>query len=744
MRTTHWETPTSRTAQGRTLLLERYNTLRLAALTAIVALAAALRLDNLASLGYVNHYYTAAVESMLQSWHNFFFVAAEPGGSVSVDKPPVGLWLQAISAHFFGVNGFGVLLPEIVAGLLSVIVVYHLVRRSFGEVAGLLAALALAITPVVVAVDRNNTIDSTLILTLLLAAWAFIVATERGSLRYLLLGAALVGIGFNIKMLEAYLPLPAFYALYFLGSSERLWRKVGNLTLASVLLVVISLSWATIVDLTPADQRPYVGSSGDNSEISLITGYNGMERLLGMGGRGGLLGGFLGGGNLFGVNPFGGSSLGVPGAGAQPNWQLPGGNSLPQRPFRGGGAFRQPGSGANTPFASRGQTNQGGFGSWLGGALSAFGNWLRGGSSGFGRFGSAMGGTGQAGALRLFGPPLSKEASWLLPLGLFGAVLLAFRARPRWPLAPKHQALVLWGLWLLTDMAFFSVAGFFHPYYLATLGAPLAALVGIGIAELWSIHQRHSWLATILLLIAAGITLRLQVNTATAFTHAIWWLPLVIGLAIAGAVLLLAATGLRWRRSAITGFACIVAALLITPGVWSGLTALNSSANQSLPAAYDGESSGPPNSGGLQLNQALLGYLQSHTQGAKYLMAVPSSMQGTDYVLATGRPVLYLGGFMGQDEVVTNEDLSRMAADGELRYIYWNSNTRGRGLGGQSDISAWVAANCVPVQGFDTQTRNSGAPDGTAAGAATNGRAASSGPWGMQVTLYQYNPGARP
>ena len=161
-------------------------------LVAIVVLAAVLRFANLDALGEANHYYTAAVASMLKSWHNLFFVAAEPGGSVSVDKPPVGLWLQAISAYFLGVNGLGVLLPQILAGIMSVILLYPLVRRSFGTAAGLLAALMMAITPIVVATDRNNTMDSTLILTLLLAAWAFIKATESARWRYLLLGAALV------------------------------------------------------------------------------------------------------------------------------------------------------------------------------------------------------------------------------------------------------------------------------------------------------------------------------------------------------------------------------------------------------------------------------------------------------------------------------------------------------------------------------------------------------------------------
>jgi 4-amino-4-deoxy-L-arabinose transferase-like glycosyltransferase len=251
------ETVAANALRARALRLPRERTLGWIGLTAIVVLAAVLRFANLDALGYANHYYAAAVKAMLQSWHNFFFVAAEPGGSVSVDKPPVGLWLQTISAYFLGVNGLGILLPEILAGLLSVIAVYHLVRRSFGTAAGLIAALALAITPVVVATDRNNTIDSTLILTLLLAAWAFIQATETSRFRYLLLGAILVGIGFNIKMLEAYLPLPAFYALYFFGSKDRLLPKLGKLALAGIVLVVISLSWATIVDLTPANQHPY-------------------------------------------------------------------------------------------------------------------------------------------------------------------------------------------------------------------------------------------------------------------------------------------------------------------------------------------------------------------------------------------------------------------------------------------------------------------------------------------------------
>ena len=299
--------------------------------------------------------------------------------------------------------------------------------------------------------------------------------------------------------------------------------------------------------------------------------------------------------------------------------------------------------------------------------------------------------------------------------------------------SPKHQALVLWGGWLVTGGVFFSVAGFFHEYYLSILGAPLAALVGIGAGELWAIRKRYRWVAAILLIAAAGGTLVYQLSVAREFVGSVWWLqPTVVALA-AGAVLLAATVIRDWRRVAAVGFGCVIASLMIIPGVWSVLTALHSSDNQSLPAAYDGRSSGPPNSGGLTVDQSLLSYLEAHTQGTKYLMAVPSSMQGSDYVLATGRPVLYLGGFDGNDQVVTTSELSKMVADGELRYIYWDASGRGS-FGINSDISSWVLVHGTSVQGFNTETQNAGAPGGTSRGPAGAGFGFRGG---MQITLYR-------
>ena len=202
---------------------------------------------------------------MLASWGNFFFGSFDPAGIVTVDKPPVAIWIQAASAKLFGFNGISVLAPQALMGVASVILTYYLVRRVFGAGAGLLAGLALAITPISVAVDRDNLPDSALVLVLLLATWALSRAAETGQLKWLLTAMALVGLGFNVKMLAAFVVLPTFYLAYFLAAPGSRWTRIGNLACATVVLVATSLSWATIVELTPTDKRPYIGGSKNNS-----------------------------------------------------------------------------------------------------------------------------------------------------------------------------------------------------------------------------------------------------------------------------------------------------------------------------------------------------------------------------------------------------------------------------------------------------------------------------------------------
>jgi len=273
----------------------------------------------------------------------------------------------------------------------------------------------------------------------------------------------------------------------------------------------------------------------------------------------------------------------------------------------------------------------------------------------------------------------------------------------------EHQALALWGGWALTAAVFFSCAEFFHEYYLVMLAPPLAALLGIGFASLWRMQKTRPALAASLAAIAAGLTLTVQFFTASHYSDNLTWLAAPGALCGLGIVLLLATAQPALQRGRIYAYGCATAALLLIPLVWSALSALHSSPNQSLPAAYAGDtSSGPPNRGGLQVNQKLLDLLNTDTQDVEYLLAAPSSMQGADYVLATGRPVLYIGGFLGSDPIVDAAGLAQMVANGELRYMYWDTSNRSR-----NDISRWVQSACTLMPGFAARVRNGGAPDGT-------------------------------
>ena len=255
--------------------------LNLLALVMIVLIGAFLRFYQLGASSIGNEYYAAAVKSMLTSWHNFFFVAFEPGGSVSVDKPPLGLWLEAASAFLLGMNGFALAFPNALAGTLSILVLFSLVKKQFGWLAGLIAALVLAVTPVTIATERNNTMDGMLVFVLLLATWAVWKSIEKGRFAHFLLGMVLVGLGFNIKMLQALMILPALFAVYFFGAKSGWLRRVLQLGGASLLLLVVSLAWPLVVDATPANSRPYIGSSSDNTVMELMLGHNGLKRLVG-------------------------------------------------------------------------------------------------------------------------------------------------------------------------------------------------------------------------------------------------------------------------------------------------------------------------------------------------------------------------------------------------------------------------------------------------------------------------------
>src|SRR2546421_10075219 len=195
------------------------------ALGGITLISVFMNFFQLGQNGY-GSYYPAAVRSMMDNWHNFFFASYDPGGFVTIDKPPVGFWFEVASAKLFGFSPFSVLVPQALAGVLSVLLLYYLVQRHFGVVAGLLAALALALSPISIVTNRNVTIDSTLALVLLGGAWAGLRAAATGQVRWLLLAAAIVGLGFKIKMIEAHLVIPAFALLYLLVAPKSICIRI--------------------------------------------------------------------------------------------------------------------------------------------------------------------------------------------------------------------------------------------------------------------------------------------------------------------------------------------------------------------------------------------------------------------------------------------------------------------------------------------------------------------------------------
>ncbi|MGB7787882.1 ArnT family glycosyltransferase [Methanoregula sp.] len=250
-------------------------------LSGIIFLAGFLNLWNLWNQGFSNPYYAAAVRSMLSNPGVAFFNSFDAGGFVTVDKPPVGIWVQAASAAVFGFSSFSVTLPQALAGIGSVVLMYFIIKRPFGKPAGLIAAFALATTPVFVSTSRNGTMDTQLIFVILLAILVALKAARDHSFRLLVLSFVLVGIGFNIKMIQALVVVPAIIAIYLFGAALPVRQKVIHLAVALLVLAAVSLSWAIAVDAIPADQRPYIGSSGDNSVVGLMLGHNGEDAFAG-------------------------------------------------------------------------------------------------------------------------------------------------------------------------------------------------------------------------------------------------------------------------------------------------------------------------------------------------------------------------------------------------------------------------------------------------------------------------------
>ncbi|MFC3798297.1 glycosyltransferase family 39 protein [Cohnella sp. GCM10012308] len=571
-----------------------------AALGAIAALASFLNIYRIWQDETGNAYYTAAVTSMLQSFKAFFFASLDAGGFVTIDKPPVTFWVQTLFAAVFGVRGWSVILPQALAGVGSVLLMHALVRPTFGRAAGLISALVMAVTPIAVAVARTNNVDALLVFTLLLAAWMLMKATTGGKRGWLFGAFAMIGVAFNEKMLEAFMVLPAFYLFSALGLRAG-WLKIIKLLAASTaVLAAVSLSWPLAVDLTPADSRPYVGSSQTNSVLELAFGYNGISRLTGEG-------------------------KGVPGSDGS------------------GSAFN----------------------------------------------------IGSQGPLRLFQRELSGQISWLLPFALFGAVSLLTGIRRGKPLSRRVKETLFWSAWLVPVMGFVSVAGFFHEYYLIMLAPPIAALCGAGWSRMFGLRKNAAGWQKLLLPVALIATAVFELSVLASYRTLIgtgWQVAVGAGALGAIAAMTMPGGGRPLLKGSAIAAMCV---LLAAPLYWSA-TPLLYGGNSKLPVAGPGLRSsnsveGDDQGAASQVDQALYKYLSDRNTGETYLFATDNVSTAESYIIATGSAVMAMGGYSGNDPILTPERLAQLVRDEEVKYFLIGNG--GRGGGSTTSVSDWIVAN---------------------------------------------------
>jgi 4-amino-4-deoxy-L-arabinose transferase-like glycosyltransferase len=606
------------------------------ALAPVLALSAVLNTERLSQNGYANVFYSAGVRSMLGSFHDFLFNSFDPGGLISVDKPPLALWVQVVSAKLFGFSPLSLLLPEAIIGVLTVALLYAVMRRPFGRPAALAGALALAVFPSFVAVSRDNGVDPALILLLLLACGAALRAIRTGGWPSLLASAALVGLAFNTKTLAAYLVVPGIALGYLLCAPRSLPRRLLQLLAAAVVLAAVSFSWIALVEATPASKRPYVGGSTDNTELNLTFGYNGFGRVDGQ----------IGGPNqifvrLGAVAPF------------------------PARLHSTLLHARRTAAPAHTPnplLPDGHYTNPTPFG-------------------------------GATGLLRLFHAGLGGQGAWMLPFALFGFLALGLsilwpprRAAPEQPpngsrlqrlrREESTAGLFVLGGWFLVEAVLLSFSkGIVHPYYVSALAPGAAAMCGAGAVAFARFGRGRDW-RVLLVVLAVAATVAAQLVLLRREHYAHWLPPLLIAATAAGVLALLAV-----RRLAPAAIALILAALLIAPTAFS-TTTWAVRVEGTFPAA------GPRVAGGLgpygvtahnvRVDRDLMRYLDARHPTGRWKVLTVSSNTSASLILL-GFHAGALGGYSGTDPAVTGPGLARMVAHREARYVVLGGAYSSRG-----------------------------------------------------------------
>ncbi len=637
---------------------------------------------GLSASGYANSFYSAAAQAGSENWTAWFFGSLDGGNSITVDKPPAAIWLMALSVRLFGLSSWSILVPEALLGVASVGVLYATVRRSLlawrngpGQThpltaraahwAALAGAAVFALTPVATLMFRFNNPDALLVFTMVVASYFTVRAGETASRGWLALAGVAIGLGFLTKMLQAFLVLPALVVAYWLAAPATWKKKLTDLAVAFVTMLAAAGWYVAAVELTPESVRPYIGGSQTNSLLELILGYNGLGRITG------------------------------------------------------------------TQVGSVG--TQWGF----------------------------------TGILRMFEGISGGMVSWLIPaalvlgLGALGYAIRHRRAVPattaagglrQTPSQALAGGLVIWLGWLVVTAAVFSfMAGIYHDYYTVALAPAIGGAVALGGAALWA--QRGHITARLLLAstaIGTGTWAWVLLQQAGGWYA---WLGLVaFGLGVAsglamvwvdrlptalagtalGAALLAGLVGpyaysVNTAATAHTGSLVTAGPVTSggpggggrgpgrdgrTPGGRSQGQAANANAGAPNGGGGDGRDGGGGGTGGL-LNGAsaspeLVDLLSLDARDYTWVAATVGSQNAATYQLATGDPVMAVGGFNGSDPSPALAQFQQYVAEGRIHYFLGGdlSGQRNGGSEAASEIATWVAANYSAQTVGDTTVYN--------------------------------------
>jgi 4-amino-4-deoxy-L-arabinose transferase-like glycosyltransferase len=623
------------------------------AISAILLLTTVLYWIGASKNGYGNSFYAAAVQAGTHSWKAFFFGSLDASNFITVDKPPFSLWMMEISTRIFGFHSWSMMLPEVLAGVATVYLVYASVRRWFDSKSALIAAAVMALSPVAVLMFGFNNPDAILTLLLTASVYTTIRAFEnKRPVFWLSMTGILTGCAFNTKMLQGLIVVPIIALVYLIFASPKFWTRFKHLLLAAVPLLIAALWWPMIVSITPANDRPYVGSSTNDSIWNLIVGYNGLGRL-------------------------DGTSTGMGG----------GKHQMGKRAF----AFNHRGTnGSNLPSFAANSNRIAGGGMPTGRGGGGFGGGI--GGSGFG---------GSTGVLRMFNTSFGPNIGWLIPASAVAAITVFWQRRKKIRADKVRIAFMLWGGYLALHYIVFSkVSGVIHPYYPVVMTPAVAALIGMGAPILVRTYKRggNQALALPFAVALTGVTASIILGYESSFMPWLRWSVLIFSLISA---LLLITHLLYPLKQQTIKLALILAALscFSAPVVYSIDTATLVHTG-SIPSAGPADTGmAGSNNESSSAESSLVSYLLKHQDGSKWIVAVNSANTSAAIQISTGQPVMAIGGFNGSDNAISLANFKKLVVEGKVRYYAISSGGMGIGGGGQgnSQILNWVKSSATKV-----------------------------------------------